>query len=231
MNDPKIIVALDYDNQHQVVEITKKLDPELCRLKIGKELFTACGPDIVNRVQDQGFDVFLDLKFHDIPVTVAKACKSAAKLGVWMLNVHALGGSEMLNAARAAIDETENKPYLIAVTILTSFNQSQLWELGLQTDIETQVIKLAQLAKKAGMDGIVCSAMEAKSLRKQLGEAFILVTPGIRPEGSQENDQKRIMTPKMAMQNGVNYLVIGRPITQASDPIAVLHDIHSSIQK
>ena len=230
MNDPKIIVALDYDNQQDVISLVKSLDPSLCRLKIGKELFTACGPDIVKRVQDSGFEVFLDLKFHDIPATVAKACASAANLGVWMLNVHSLGGSEMLKAARTSVNESSYNPLLIAVTILTSSDQAYLDEIGLNRELAEQVVRLAKLTQSAGLDGVVCSAKEAKFLSDEIGKDFILVTPGIRPVGSQQNDQKRIMTPSMALKNGSNYLVIGRPITQAKNPLSALRGIVAEIQ-
>jgi len=229
VNDPKIIVALDFDNEIEVFQLVDQLDPNLCRLKIGKELFTACGPTIVKKVQDRGFDVFLDLKFHDIPATVAKACAAAANLGVWMLNVHALGGREMLKAARAAIDEAENSPHLIAVTLLTSFDQIQLNEIGIKVDLAEEVNNLAALVKSTGVDGVVCSGWEAQSLKQICGENFLLVTPGIRPEGSQNNDQKRIMTPKMALDNGASYLVIGRPITRSVNPLESLQLIHKSI--
>ena len=230
MNDPKIIVALDYDNQQDATTLVKNLDPSLCRLKVGKELFTTCGPDIVKRVQDLGFEVFLDLKFHDIPATVAKACASAANLGVWMLNVHALGGSEMLKAARTAVNESIHSPLLIAVTILTSSDQAYLDEIGLNRELGEQVLRLAKLTQSAGLDGVVCSAKEAKFISAEIGKDFVLVTPGIRPVGSQQNDQKRIMTPGMALKNGSNYLVIGRPITQAENPLNALRDIVAEIQ-
>lgn len=229
MNDPKIIVALDYDNQQDVIHLVKQLDPGLCRLKIGKELFTACGPDIVKRVQDAGFDVFLDLKFHDIPATVAKACTSASNLGVWMLNVHALGGSDMLKAARIAVNESAKSPLLIAVTILTSFDQRQLDEVGLNRALDEQVIRLAELASSASLDGVVCSAREVEFIRAKLGKDFLLVTPGIRPGGSQKDDQKRTMTPEMALKSGSDYLVIGRPITQAVKPLDALQRIFEQI--
>ena len=227
--DPKIIVALDYDNQQQVTSLIKNLDPVLCRLKIGKELFTACGPDIVKYVQDSGFEVFLDLKFHDIPATVAKACRSAANLGVWMLNVHASGGSKMMRAAKDSIDECDHSPYLIAVTVLTSMDQEQLAQIGVNALMVEQVKSLAALAKSSGLDGVVCSAMEVDVLKAKLGSDFLLVTPGIRPDGTDKNDQKRIMTPKLALSSGSDYLVIGRPITQASDPLAALQSIQSTI--
>lgn len=231
MSDPKIIIALDYDNADPVIKLVKELDPGLCRLKIGKELFTSCGPDIVKQVQDFGFDVFLDLKFHDIPATVAKACKASANLGVWMLNVHALGGSAMLRAAVEAIGECNNNPLLIAVTLLTSHAQSDLEEIGIHDSIDSQVLKLAKMAKTSGLNGVVCSAKEAGDIRQQVAKDFICVTPGIRPAGSDVNDQKRVVTPQSALAGGSSYLVIGRPITQAVDPKQALMDINSSITK
>ena len=230
MNDPKIIVALDFDDLQSVKHLIKQLNPSLCRLKIGKELFTSFGPQIVDLVQSQGFEVFLDLKFHDIPVTTAKACKAAANLGVWMVNVHALGGPAMLAAAREAIDASHSQTKLIAVTILTSINQSEINKIGIQDDIDTQVNRLATLAFDAALDGVVCSAQETESLRKKFGDQFLLVTPGIRPAGVALNDQKRAVTPVDAIENGSSYLVIGRPITQAENPLKVLTDINESIK-
>ncbi|HFD32649.1 MAG TPA: orotidine-5'-phosphate decarboxylase [Gammaproteobacteria bacterium] len=230
MNDPKIIVALDFDDLQSVKHLIKQLNPSLCRLKIGKELFTSFGPQIVDLVQSQGFEVFLDLKFHDIPVTTAKACKAAANLGVWMVNVHALGGPAMLAAAREAIDASHSQTKLIAVTILTSINQSEINKIGIQDDIDTQVNRLATLAFDAALDGVVCSAQETEGLRKKFGDQFLLVTPGIRPAGVALNDQKRAVTPVDAIENGSSYLVIGRPITQAENPLKVLTDINESIK-
>jgi len=201
----------------------------MCKLKVGKELFTLAGPTLVRQLIDKGFDVFLDLKFHDIPNTVACACKVAADMGVWMLNVHALGGRNMLLAAREALEGNGNRPLLIAVTILTSMGQQDLQEIGLSGNPEDNVLRLAALTHNAGLDGVVCSSREVSSLRQAQGETFTLVTPGIRPAGSDAGDQKRIMTPTDAIQAGSNYLVIGRPITQARDPVQTLETINTEI--
>lgn len=229
MSDPKIIVALDYDNQEPVIQLIKQLDPKHCRLKIGKELFTSCGPNIVRLVQDQGFEVFLDLKFHDIPATVAKACRSAANLGVWMLNVHALGGESMMKAALSGIAESNYSPYVIAVTLLTSHSQQDIRQIGLTDDIPTQVLRLAKLAHQSGLAGVVCSAQESSMLKKTIASDLICVTPGIRPAGTDNNDQKRVVTPKVALENGSTYLVIGRPITQAKNPQESLMQIVNTL--
>lgn len=229
MKDSRIIIALDFSSEKQVLDFIAQLEPAMCKLKVGKELFTLTGPTLVRQLIDRGFDVFLDLKFHDIPNTVARACKVAADMGVWMLNVHALGGRNMLLAAREALEGNENRPLLIAVTILTSMGQQDLQEIGLSGSPEDNVLRLAALTQEAGLDGVVCSSREVTSLRQDLGEAFALVTPGIRPAGSEVGDQKRIMTPKDAIQAGSNYLVIGRPITQASDPVQTLQTINSEI--
>ncbi|ACV26322.1 orotidine-5'-phosphate decarboxylase [Kangiella koreensis] len=229
MSDPKILVALDYDNQAQALELVDKLKPELCGLKVGKEMFTLFGPEFVKVLVSKGFKVFLDLKFHDIPNTVAKACKAAAELGVWMVNVHASGGSKMMHAARQAIEECDNRPLLIAVTLLTSMDEVAYSEIGFKRDLPEQVEHLASISKSAGLDGVVCSAWEAKRLKEQLGQDFKLVTPGIRPPGSDIGDQSRIMTPEQAVVAGSDYLVIGRPITKASDPLKALYDISESI--
>jgi len=228
-SDSRIIVALDFPSAEQALALVTRLSPELCRLKVGKELFTRAGPQLVERLVQQDFDVFLDLKFHDIPNTVAAACRAATELGVWMLNVHALGGREMMQAAREAINSAAHKPLLIAVTILTSMNEAALREVGLTKSAQEHVLALAALAKTAGLDGVVCSAQEAKSLKAALGQDFKLVTPGIRPSGAATGDQKRVMTPGAAIQAGANYLVIGRPVTQAADPVAVLEDIRQEI--
>jgi len=229
MSDPKILVALDYDNQAQALELVDKLKPELCGLKVGKEMFTLFGPEFVKVLVSKGFKVFLDLKFHDIPNTVAKACKAAAELGVWMVNVHASGGSKMMHAARQAIEECDNRPLLIAVTLLTSMDEVAYSEIGFKRDLPEQVEHLASRSKSAGLDGVVCSAWEAKRLKEQLGQDFKLVTPGIRPPGSDIGDQSRIMTPEQAVVAGSDYLVIGRPITKASDPLKAPYDISVSI--
>lgn len=229
MSDPKILVALDYDNQQQALELVNKLTPELCGLKVGKEMFTLFGPEFVKTLVDRGFKVFLDLKFHDIPNTVAKACKAAAELGVWMVNVHASGGSKMMHAARQAVEGYENRPLLIAVTLLTSMDEVAYSEIGFKRDLPDQVEHLAGTSKSAGLDGVVCSAWEAKRLKEKLGNDFKLVTPGIRPPGTDIGDQSRIMTPEQAVAAGSDFLVIGRPITKASDPLKALYDISESI--
>ena len=229
MNDPRIIVALDFAAQEDALVLAAMLDPELCRLKVGKELFTAAGPALVERLAGSGFEVFLDLKFHDIPNTVASACKAAAKLGVWMLNVHALGGSRMMEAARASLEGVAKRPKLIAVTVLTSMGPGDLKELGLPGDPRETVLRLARLAHASGLDGVVCSAQEAAPLRQELGAGFCLVTPGIRPAFAAQDDQVRIVTPAEAIRLGSNYLVIGRPITRAADPLQALKQINLEI--
>lgn len=230
MNNSKVLVALDYDDLNQALNFVDRLSPSLCRLKVGKEMFTLFGPELVKALHAKGFEVFLDLKFHDIPNTVAKAVAAAAKLGVWMVNVHASGGVEMMQAARAALEPFgEKRPLLIAVTVLTSMDESQLKQLGVDKSPEQQVLFLAGLAKQSGLDGVVCSAQEATLLKQHYGQDFCLVTPGIRPEGSDAGDQKRIMTPKAAVAAGADYLVIGRPITKAEHPIEVLQDIAASL--
>ncbi len=222
----RVIVALDFDNQQQVLELVNKLNPADCYLKIGKELFTLYGPEIVHLLQQRGFEIFLDLKFHDIPNTVYKAVKAAASLGVWMVNVHASGGREMLTAARQAIIDSEHKPLLIAVTILTSLSEVAVAEIGYSRPLAEQATHLAQLAHACEMDGVVCSAWEANSIKAATAPGFITVTPGIRLANSQTDDQTRIMTPANALANGADYLVIGRPITQAVDPLATLSEIN-----
>ena len=229
MNGPKIIVALDYPDARPALELVARLEPALCRLKVGKELFTATGPQLVGQLMQRGFEVFLDLKFHDIPNTTAQACKTAAALGVWMVNVHALGGRRMMEAARDAMAQTAQPPKLIAVTLLTSLAQEDLAELGIATPPADMVLRLASLAQASGMDGVVCSAQEAARLRQHCGREFCLVTPGIRPLDAAADDQARIMTPRAALENGANYLVIGRPITRAADPLQALQDIVKQI--
>lgn len=227
----KVLIALDYDDQQTALNFVKQLSPDTCRLKVGKEMFTYFGPAFVKELIDLGFDVFLDLKFHDIPNTVAKAVTAAAKMGVWMVNVHASGGVEMMTKAKQALEQFgDDAPLLIAVTVLTSMDAAELSRLGVDKTPEEQVIYLAKLAKESGLDGVVCSAQEAKKLKAELGEDFKLVTPGIRPAGSDAGDQKRIMTPKQAIDDGSDYLVVGRPITQAADPVSVLKEINDSIK-
>ena len=230
MSHSRIIVPLDLSEPGQALQLVEKLQPDLCRLKVGKELFTKAGPVFVEKLIAKGFDVFLDLKFHDIPTTVAKACAVAADLGVWMVNIHASGGMQMMSLAKEALEKKSHHPLLIGVTILTSMNEETLRELGLQCSVEDQVMRLAQLSKDAGLDGVVCSAHEVKLLRNRLGKEFKLVTPGIRPGGSENDDQKRVMTPGQAIEAGSDYLVIGRPITQAEDPIQALKNIEEEIR-
>ena len=224
-----VIVALDYDNQDSALTLADRLDPTLCQLKVGKELFTAAGPSVVKKLTDRGFGIFLDLKFHDIPNTVAKAIGTAADLGVWMTNVHASGGSRMMSAARQALDSGGSDMLLIGVTVLTSMGVSDLEEVGVQGNASAQVLRLAELAKNSGLDGVVCSAQEAKLLKESLGQGFKLVTPGIRLADSAADDQRRIVTPADALALGSDYLVIGRPITQSTDPLATLLEINRSL--
>ncbi|MEZ5524753.1 MAG: orotidine-5'-phosphate decarboxylase [Pseudomonadales bacterium] len=231
MDPKKIIVALDYDNIDDALALARQLDPQQCRLKVGKELFTYCGPQIVEALHKQGFEVFLDLKFHDIPNTVAKAVQAAAELGVWMVNVHASGGLAMMQAAREALKAYGDKrPYLIAVTVLTSMGEEDLAQVGVSAPPEKQVCHLAALAQQAGLDGVVCSSQEAAILTARFGKDFLLVTPGIRPDQADKGDQKRVMTPSQALQAGSDYLVIGRPITQSASPLEALGAIDAEIK-
>ncbi len=227
--EPKIIVALDFADAQSALHLAAQLRPELCRLKVGKELFTATGPQLVDELQQRGFEVFLDLKFHDIPNTVAQACRAAAVMGVWMVNVHALGGRRMMEAAREALANTRHAPKLTAVTVLTSMGQEDLAEIGYSGKPEQLVLRLAQLARSSGLDGVVCSAQEAAALRRECGKEFCLVTPGIRPAEAGVDDQVRVMTPQAALNNGATYLVIGRPVTRAADPLQALQDISQQI--
>ena len=228
MKNSKVIVALDFPSDIAAMQLVEKLNPELCRLKVGKELFTRCGPALVKDMTASGFDVFLDLKFHDIPNTVAKACESAAELGVWMVNVHSMGGVAMMEAARSALSH-DDAPLLIAVTLLTSSGENELRALGIDQKPADFVKRLASMTRQAGLDGVVCSAQEASMLKQQCGDDFLLVTPGIRPENSNADDQNRIMTPRQAVDNGSDYLVIGRPVTQSDDPVRVLQEINAQI--
>lgn len=231
MSGSRIIVALDIDQEQAALDLARLLEPARCRLKIGKELFTRCGPGVVEKLVALGFDVFLDLKFHDIPHTVARACAAAADMGVWMLNVHASGGKAMLEAARDAIDGAARRPLLIAVTVLTSLTERDLREIGVPAEPEEQVLRLAILARDAGLDGVVCSAREAVQLRQACGSSFCLVTPGIRPAGAEAGDQKRVTTPGDAVRAGSDYLVIGRPVTRAADPLQALIAIEDEITR
>ena len=231
MSDPRIIIPLDFANAEEALALISKLDSSLCRVKVGKELFTRAGPPLVEQIIKQGFDVFLDLKFHDIPNTVVNACIAAADMGVWMVNVHASGGERMLLAAREAIDKNKHQPLLIAVTVLTSLTEEDLKQVGVAKTINEQVMDLAQLAHRCKLDGVVCSAHEVSAIKNEIGKQFKLVTPGIRPAGSEQNDQRRVMTPAEAIKAGSDYLVIGRPVTQASDPLQALLAIDEEIQK
>jgi len=230
MSDPKIIVALDYPQAAPALELAARLDPALCRLKVGKELFTAEGPQLLEQFMRRGFEIFLDLKFHDIPNTTAQACKAAANLGVWMVNVHASGGRKMMEAAREAVAQSAKPPRLIAVTVLTSMAQEDLSELGITATPAEQVLRLARLTRDSGLDGVVCSAQEAALLRRECGKEFCLVTPGIRPADAAVDDQSRIMTPRAALEAGSSYLVIGRPITRAEDPLRALQGIAKEME-
>lgn len=227
--DSPVIVALDYPQQAPVIALADKLSPQLCRLKIGKELFTRCGPPLVEELQGKGYEIFLDLKFHDIPNTVAGAVSAAAALGVWMVNVHAGGGSRMMAAAAEALANVSNRPRLIAVTVLTSMSDEDLRELGHTESAQARVLQLAALADENGMDGVVCSALEAPALRAAHGADFSLVTPGIRLAGDAAGDQRRVLTPADALAAGSDYLVIGRSITASEDPLAALMRVHEEL--
>ncbi|PSF11661.1 orotidine-5'-phosphate decarboxylase [Marinobacter shengliensis] len=230
LNDPKIIVALDFPSQNPALALADQLDPAKCRLKVGKELFTRSGPELVKSLQGRGFDVFLDLKFHDIPNTTSAAVAAAADLGVWMVNVHASGGEKMMVACRERLESFgADRPLLIAVTVLTSMSDSDLAGIGITGSAEAHVSRLATLTKNCGLDGVVCSAQEAPRLKAEQGADFQLITPGIRPLTADKGDQQRIMTPTDALKAGSDYLVIGRPITQAPDPLAALEAIHAEV--
>jgi orotidine-5'-phosphate decarboxylase len=229
LDDKRVIVALDFPDAGAALAMAARLDPALCRVKVGKELFVAAGPAVVERLQAGGFEVFLDLKFHDIPNTVAGACRAAARLGVWMLNVHAGGGSAMMRAAREAVAGFAKPPLLIGVTVLTSLSDADLGEIGFAGSAADNVARLARLAAASGLDGVVCSAEEAGMLRETLGAGFVSVTPGIRLPGDAKGDQSRVVTPEDAVRRGAHYLVIGRPVTQSADPSATLQSIMRSL--
>jgi orotidine-5'-phosphate decarboxylase len=224
-----VIVALDYSQAEPAIALARSLDPLSCRLKIGKELFTAAGPALVEELRKLGFELFLDLKFHDIPNTVASALRSAADLGVWMVNVHASGGRRMLEASAEAFAALTSPPLLIGVTVLTSMDDADFAELAYRNSLQEQVRLLATLCRDCGLQGVVCSAREATALRASLGPDFALVTPGIRPAGARTDDQRRVVTPEDALRDGATYLVIGRPITRAEDPAAALANINASL--
>ena len=233
MSDPRIIVALDYSDAKDALALVSRLDPRLCRVKVGKELFTAAGPALIEKLRKPGFGVFLDLKYHDIPNTVAGACRAAAELGVWMINVHALGGRAMMSAAREALPTGSMRPKLVAVTLLTSMGAEDMADVGLGGMPQEAVLKLARLAQACGLDGVVCSAQESAAVRRQCGKDFCLVTPGIRPAEAGQDDQNRVATPRQAVADGSDYLVvarvIGRPTTRAPDPLAALRAINVEI--
>ena len=231
MDEKRVIVALDFPDAAPALELAARLDPRACRVKVGKELFVAAGPALVEKLQARGHEVFLDLKFHDIPNTVAGACRAAARLGVWMVNVHASGGEAMLRAAREAVATVARPPLLIAVTLLTSLSDKDLAHVGFSGTVESGVERLARLSADCGLDGVVCSALEAPRLRATLARPFALVTPGIRPAGPAGDDQARVTTPPEAVRLGADYLVIGRPITGARDPAAALESINQSLQE
>jgi len=229
-DNPRIIVALDFPSDRPALALVDQLDPARCRLKVGKELFTRSGPGLVRALTDRGFEIFLDLKFHDIPNTTAAAVAAAADLGAWMVNVHASGGEKMMAACRERLEHLGNdRPLLIAVTVLTSMGPDDLAAIGIADSPQAQVSRLATLTRNCGLDGVVCSAQEAPALKAEQGADFRLITPGIRPLSSDKGDQQRIMTPTDAIKAGSDYLVIGRPITQAADPLAALEAIHTEV--
>ena len=228
MNNSKIIVALDFGSLSETEDFLKKVKGQNCRVKVGKELFTNEGPNVIKLIQQYGFEIFLDLKFHDIPNTVSRAIKASCNLGVWMVNVHASGGKQMLLAAREAVDSSSNKPILIAVTILTSYDNYSFQELGFKNNLLDQIAYLATLSENSGMDGIVCSANDIPSIKPLVKEKFQFITPGVRLTNSND-DQKRVTTPEDAIKQGSNYLVIGRPITSSEDPAALIEKINQKI--
>ena len=228
-NDPRVIVALDFAAASSAMDLLDRLDPAQCRVKIGKEMFTRAGPTFVERVAATGFEIFLDLKYHDIPNTVAAACAAAADMGVWMMNVHASGGRKMMTAAAERLAKVDDRPLLIAVTILTSLGQEDIAEIGYQGTPADNVRRLAALAQDSGLDGVVCSPLEVAPLRTDRAATFLLVTPGVRPAGAATDDQKRVMTPGDAIRAGASYLVVGRPVTGAPDPLASLAAINAEV--
>ena len=231
MDNRRVIVPLDVPDAESALALASRLDAKLCRVKVGKELFVAAGPEIVGRLQERGFEVFLDLKFHDIPNTVEGACRAAARLGVWMMNVHASGGAVMMRAAREAIEGVARPPLLIAVTVLTSLRDADMEAVGFAGGVVESVDRLARLTRECGLDGVVCSAQEATRIRDAVGSDFVLVTPGIRLPNAAADDQARVVTPAEAVRLGAHYLVIGRPITQSPDPAATLESIRQSLQE
>jgi orotidine-5'-phosphate decarboxylase len=228
-SDSRIIVALDYPQRDKALALVDSLDPSLCRLKVGKEMFTRFGPGFIEILRGRGYELFLDLKFHDIPNTVAAACDAAADLGVWMMNLHALGGRRMMEAARERLETRKHRPLLVAVTILTSLTDEEIHEIGIPDGSAQSVSRLAKLTQQSGLDGVVCSPREASMLRGDLGDDFLLVTPGVRSKQAIQDDQRRVMTPADAIEAGSSYLVVGRPITGANDPVQALQSINQEI--
>ncbi len=229
--EPRVIVALDFPDQSSAMQLVERLDPARCRLKVGKEMFTRYGPPLVEALRKRDFELFLDLKFHDIPNTVAAACDAAADLGVWMMNLHASGGRRMMEAARERLAQRGSSPLLVAVTILTSLATEDLSEVGFSGEPAENVLRLASLTRESGLDGVVCSPREASMIRRRVGDDFLLVTPGVRPKRAAADDQRRVMTPSEAIIAGASYLVIGRPITAAADPIEALRSIDAEIDE
>ncbi|CAO1665865.1 orotidine-5'-phosphate decarboxylase [Halomonas sp. NYA30] len=224
-----IIIALDYPSLDAALCMADQLDPARCRVKVGKELFTRSGPAVLEALHGRGFEVFLDLKFHDIPNTVASAVQAAAEQGVWMVNVHASGGQRMMEAAMQRLEQHGLSTYLIAVTVLTSMQAEDLADVGINAALAEHVERLALLAKQSGLHGVVCSAQESARIKTLCGDSFLKVTPGIRPSFAATNDQQRIMTPSQAIQAGSTHLVIGRPVTQAADPMIALEAIEAEL--
>lgn len=229
MKSPRIIVALDYASAQEAAAFAARVSPERCRLKVGLELYTTAGPELVRGLKQRGFEVFLDLKFHDIPNTVERACRQAAALGVDLLTVHCLGGRAMLEAARRGVGDAVGRPRVLGVTLLTSLEADDIREVGITGDIASRALALAEVAHAARLDGVVCAATEAQTLRRRFGLGFLLVTPGIRPAGDAAGDQRRVATPAQALGSGADLLVIGRPITQSADPSAALRTIEAEI--
>lgn len=229
MKEPKIIIALDFETDDSAMSLVEALDPLRCKLKVGKEMFTRYGPIFVSKLISRGFKIFLDLKYHDIPNTVRRSCEVAADLGVWMVNVHALGGSDMMRSAKLGLGNAADRPLLTAVTVLTSHDDLSLEKIGITCDVETLVLRLAGLAADSGLDGVVCSGFEAAKIKEALGRDFVTVTPGIRPNGDNFDDQKRVMTPAEAIKNGSDYLVIGRPVTRSIDPMGVIDAVEKEL--
>ncbi len=227
----KLIVALDFNNQSDALSLVNELDPSQCALKVGSEMFTLFGQDFVRTLVSLKFKVFLDLKFHDIPNTVAHACQAAAELGVWMINIHASGGLRMMEAARHSLESFgPTRPLLIAVTVLTSMNAADLLLTGIHEPLEARVCTLARLAHAAHLDGVVSAAQEVSAIKATCGAKFLTITPGIRLASDSKDDQSRITTPADAIKLGSDYIVVGRPITQSSRPLQVVSEILLSMK-